>query len=448
MKRKFVALMLLLCCTSSVLLSGCQPGIVKEPISEQKNVSDEPATEKKVTEESGNSGTAATPVIAPLEIEEDSNAEAAYLTLSVNLARLNYQENRNMLVSPASVEFALGMALAGAEGKTLEEMNLLLGQGDSRNEILTFCKMFYDRLNDPENDSFHVANSFWINKTYIDSKLNPDYCATLKNNLQAEARLTKFDDSTVKEINNWVSKNTDEMIPAIINEIPDDAAAYLINALSFDGKWEKPYEEYQIKEDIFYNEDGSETTTDFLCETMGNYYEIENACGFRKNYKGGKYAFLAILPNEDVGLKNFLEGFTEETYNDFMDSQTYQYDVSTRLPKFTSAYDVTLNEQLQSLGMKSAFVPLLADFSGICAEQENGDNMNLVINKVLHKTYINVDENGTKASAVTSIEVGNCTTAVEPEKEWREVILDRPFLYAIIDNETNLPIFIGTVNQL
>ena len=140
-------------------------------------------------------------------------------------------------------------------------------------------------------------------------------------------------------------------------------------------------------------------------------------------------------------MKNYLETFDADAYLEFCESETGEYMVSTSLPKFEYSYSNELSEQLMSLGMTNAFDPDRADFGRMFAETGN----TLFISKVIHKTAITVDTEGTRAAAVTAIEMRDSCALEMPEKE---VTLDRPFVYAIIDTQTNLPIFLGTVNML
>ncbi len=434
MKKKIVTMLLILTCITSALLSGCTTTVINPDASDSTSIIDIPPTAAPYE-----------PVwlIAPTQTEEDQNVSEAYLSLTANLARMNYQPNTNMMISPASIEFALGMTLAGAEGETLAQMNRILGNTASREEILDFCRTYQNSLNEEEDSPFHVANSIWINKKIIKGSLKKTYTSTLDDVFNAESYTENFTNSTKNKINNWCSKNTNKMIPELLTEINPEAASYLINTICFEEEWVEPYEEWQIKEDIFHNEDETQTNAEFLHETLGFYYETDNACGFSKYYKGYKYAFVAVLPDEEVGLETYMENFSAKEYQDFMESETTKYDVRTKLPKFKNDYSVNLNNQLQMLGMTDAFTPA-ADFSGIIDKSQN----ELYISNVIHKTHIDLDECGTKAAAATLIEMRNATCAVTEEKQEREVYLDRPFLYMIVDMDTQMPIFIGTVNCL
>ncbi len=425
MKKKIIAFTLLSCITGCVLLSGCA-----SPSGNNRTSNEIPAFTG--SEES---------VLEATVTENDLNTSEAYLSLSANLLRLNYEENTNVLVSPASVEIALAMAMGGADNETLAQMQTLLGGGATPEEVYAFCQALMTEMTEDENASFHAANSVWVNENKNYGSFNPEYEALMEKAFGAELSTLPFDEKAEKKINNWVSDNTNEMIPEIVENIDTNSAAYLINALSFEAVWANPYEPDATHPGTFNNEDGTTSKATFMDETMYTYYETANASGFSKGYADGKYAFLAILPNEDITLKTFLETFDSDAYLAFCESETSEYMVSTSLPKFEYSYSNELSEQLMSLGMTNAFDPDRADFGRMFAEAGNA----LYIAKVLHKTAITVDTEGTRASAVTAIEMRDGCALEQPEKE---VKLNRPFVYAIIDTETNLPIFLGTVNTL
>ena len=173
------------------------------------------------------------------------------------------------------------------------------------------------------------------------------------------------------------------------------------------------------------------------------YYESDKATGFSKLYDGGKYKFVAILPKDEKSDANtFMAGFTPEDYSKFIGSATREYEVHSKIPKFKNEYDVILNDALKDLGINDAFDPGKADFTGIAHTEEN-----MFISQVLHKTFIELDEKGTKAAAATAITMGTAS-AEAPMKKMKEVICDRPFAYMIVDCENDKPVFIGTVNNI
>ena len=166
----------------------------------------------------------------------------------------------------------------------------------------------------------------------------------------------------------------------------------------------------------------------------------ENSTGFIKNYSGGKYSFAALLPNEGIDIYEYIQGLTGERLQNTFDGAQASA-VKATMPKFSYEYESSLNDALKKLGMNSAFDESKADFS----KMGKSSNGNIFISEVKHKTFICVDERGTKAGAVTSVAMDN--GAADP-MSMHSVKLDRPFVYMIIDNDTNLPLFIGAVTDI
>ena len=252
----------------------------------------------------------------------------------------------------------------------------------------------------------------------------------------AQAYKAAFDDQTLKDINNWVKDHTDGMIDSILNQIDEDAVMYLINALVFDAEWQHVYDKSDVYKGKFTNIGGIEKQVDMMHSEETVYLQDENAIGFMKPYSGSKYNFAVLLPNEGIDIYEYIAGLTGESLMETLSTPQLGMVMAT-LPKFSYEYELTMNDVLKELGMPSAFSGSTADFSKM-AQSSRG---NIYIGDVLHKTFISVDELGTKAGAITKVQMNDESA---PMSEW-VVTLNRPFIYMIIDNETNLPVFIGTV---
>ncbi|MBP5654298.1 MAG: serpin family protein [Clostridiales bacterium] len=349
----------------------------------------------------------------------------------------------NVMVSPASVMFALDLADAGACKNTLAEINKVIGGGDlTPEQQQAFASQWMKDLNASEDVKFSVANAIWSNKELIGDKMNPEYIEFVEKLYEAKAKSMKFDDGAKSDINKWVNEKTKGMIDKVIDNIDPSTAAFLVNAIAFEGAWEEKYESYQVTPGTFRGTNGNGDAM-MMTEASPYYYESDKAIGFSKMYEGGRYCFVAILPkDENTDANSFMTQFTGDDYAKFIASKTADYDVTTKIPKFKNDYDVLLNDALKDMGIKDAFDPAGADFTGIAHTDQN-----LFISKVIHKTFIDLDENGTKAAAVTAVSV-ECAGIMPDEKERKEVICDRPFGYMIVDCENNKPVFIGTVNNI
>lgn len=373
----------------------------------------------------------------------NSNFISTYSDFSLKLLKASCDDSiksgKNVLISPESVSIAMAMAGNGADKNTKKEIYDVLGNGldtESYNKMLSYTEQ---TLNDSEG-YFNSSNSIWIRATNNQTKVSEDYIKDTKSYFNADSFYAPFNDTTLKELNSWVDKNTNHMIPTILDEFSPNSMVYLINAIAFNGKWKAGYNKQQIVEDTFTNGNGKTENCLMLTSTENAYIATKNATGVIKEYENDKYAFMAILPNEGISISQFLESFDGETFQT-MYSEKFKTDVITRIPKFATEYEANLTSPLKSLGIKDAFNGKTADFSKMSKVSE------LYIGNVIHKTSITLDENGTKAAAATAVEMRTKSTETV-SKDTKTVILNRPFIYAIIDTETGMPIFLGVVNSV
>lgn len=344
--------------------------------------------------------------------------------------------DKNTLISPLSIQLALAMAANGADGNTKAEMEELLAGTYGLEDLNKYLYTYVNGLPTAEDYKVNIANSIWFRADKNRLSVEEDFLQTNANYYSAQLNASPFDGNTVTDINNWVNENTDGMIKEILKEIKDEAIMYLINAISFDAKWSQPYSLERVYESEFSTFDGTKQDIEMMYADEWNYLEDDKATGFVKSYKDNKYSFVAILPKEEgeEAFYDYIESLDVEKIQSMLDNQMSRK-VSTALPKFSYEYSLSMVDVLKTLGMKDAFSGGAADFSKM-AQSAYG---NIYISEVAHKTFIQVDELGTRAGAVTMVEMSD---ECEPGNS---VILDRPFVYMIIDNETQLPIFIGTV---
>lgn len=350
---------------------------------------------------------------------------------SINLFKKTVTKDKSSLISPTSVLLALSMTANGADKDTLSQMEEVLGIPIE--ELNEYLYAYVKSLPNEEKAKLSIANSIWIKEGFQAEQTflqkNADY-------YNAAAYKSAFDDQAIKDINNWVNQNTDGTIEKIIEEINPSTVMFLINAMVFDAEWKETYEENNVYNDTFTSIDGSKTTVEFMKSIEGKYINSNNATGFIKPYASG-YSFVALLPDEDVSIDALINSLSGESFLQSVQNAENK-SVMAYLPKFSYEYTIQMNDALMQLGMPDAFDGNKADFSKI-SKTNNG----LFIGEVLHKTFIKVDEKGTKAGAVTKVDLKENTIDSEIV-----VKLDRPFMYAIIDNTTNLPIFIGTVMDI
>ncbi len=388
------------------------------------------------------SPTAAYQFVPAADISSDEKFLIGANEFSVDLFRntvmKDLENGKNTLVSPESVLFALGMTSNGAKGDTLKQMqNVLCKDVDTD----TFNKNMNKLMTSAQSSSdfkFSIANSVWV-KDMQGMTLTEQFARSCKQMYNAEMFKAPFNDETLKQMNNWVNEKTDKMIPKIIDEFGDDTAAVLLNCIAFDAKWEKPYEKKDVVENREFNlQSGKKVNCSMMHSEEKLYVSDDKSQGFIKNYKGGKYAFMAILPNEDVSLSDYVKSMTAQSFAKMYAGKTTQYQVLASVPKFKYDYSAKLNDTLKQMGITDAFDGEKADFSGMTEQQK------LFISNVLHKTHIELDEEGTKAAAATAVTM-DVSGALPAKEDIKEIRLDRPFAYAIMDTQTGLPVFMGTV---
>ena len=413
---------------ASLIFSGCSVNLKKDkPLKENPNVKTEINLDKVA------------------ETQYDRNLmEKEYRRFSLDLLNQTIKDadgEGNVMVSPASVMMALDMVAAGAKGDTLKQLTDIFAKGQGPLDQQAFAAALMDKINGSKDVDFTCANAVWSNEKSLGDGINTRYVDYIKETFLAEYKAEAFGKDTADEINKWADEHTKHMINKIINDLDPDAAMILVNAICFDGKWETEYEDYQVKTGKFTKADGSTQNVMFLSDETRDYFETDKATGFMKAYKGGEYAFLAILPKDgSISANAFAKDFTAEDYEKFIKSASTEWDVYSKMPEFKSDFELTMNDTLKTLGAGDVFDENKADLSGIAGEP--GD---LFVSKVIHKTHIEVDRTGTKAAAVTAVSVE--TASAEPP-EFKTVNCDRPFVYAIVDVKTMTPIFIGTVNEV
>ena len=356
----------------------------------------------------------------------------------MRLFRVSFKEDQNTLISPMSILAALAMTANGAEGETLSQMEAVLGQ--SREVLNSWYK--YGTVYD--DSVLNSANAIWFREN-AGLTVEESFLQTNADYYNAGVYQAPFNDSTVKDINQFVDKNTKGMIPEILQEIPSEAVMYLVNALAFEDKWEEEYRKHQIQDGIFTKEDGTRQNVDMMWSEESRYYENDLCTGFRKYYRSGepnRFAFVALLPKEGVSLQALVNGLDGKQLQEFL-AQPEEATVEAAIPGFETEFHAQMGEILKEMGMTDAFDGKRADFSGLGSSPEG----NLFIGRVLHKTFISVGEEGTRAAATTVVEMAPTAAPPTEEEEIKQVILDRPFLYMIVDCSSNTPVFIGSLTD-
>lgn len=353
--------------------------------------------------------------------------------------------DKNIFYSPYSIASALSMLDVGAGGITKEELEDTLGitnLDEWNDEMKAYLSKDWS-----QNTFVNTANSIWMNKdTTWSSNIEKDFLTPAKNYYSGEVYEADFvgqPDKVVQSVNNWVSTNTNKMIPEILKEVPGGTVMMLINAVYFEGKWDTPFTEDNTFQGKFYGTD-KESVVDMMHLYGEHFTYIDNGeiKGITLPYDGDSIVMKVFMPTADDGdINELFDKLSNEEKQKLIDSldDASNVEIDTlQLPKFTDEQSIDgLDDILKNMGIQSAYSES-ADFSKIA----NG----IAVSSVNHKAKVIVDENGTKAAAETDIMIKE--TAMMPSEETYNFIVDKPFVYVIEDQSTGMILFMGRVNSL
>ncbi len=349
----------------------------------------------------------------------------------------NQEGDKNIFISPLSVSMALGMALNGADGDTYEAMKQTLElAGLTEDEINKSYESLIELLRglDPEV-IFQIANSIWYKQGFIVKESFLDKC---QQHFDAVAEELDFDDpGAVDTINAWVNENTDGKIEGIVDPPIDQATVmFLINAIYYNGTWKYQFDEQDTRSETFYLTDGSESECQMMMQhsTLA-YLRSDTFEAVDLPYGNGKYSMTVLLPAQNNDIDNLITNLNDVSWDYWM-SRLVEQELTLYLPKFTLEYDLLMNDVLKAMGMEVAFSPLEANFNRMYdAGQVEG---NMRIGKVKHKTFVKVNEEGTEAAAVTSVEM--VLEGAPPSMR-----VNRPFIFVIRENHSGSILFAGKI---
>jgi serine protease inhibitor len=345
--------------------------------------------------------------------------------------------DHNLMVSPLSVSMALGMARNGAAGATLDSINVALRMAGMTetdiNESFKYILATFSSL-DPMV-KLSIANSIWYRNTF---SVEQNFITTNQDYLNAQVKPLDFSDpESVSTINNWCSSNTNQLIPKIIASIPPDMVMYLINAVYFKGQWKYTFDKAQTTSKPFYLYGGSAVEVPTMLQHAGlRYYSDKQFEVVELPYNQGNFNMEVLLPSAGYAIDDIIVQLSQENWNNWS-RQLNAKDIQIELPKFKFKYNEGgMIPILSAMGMSIAFDPYNADFTRI------NSNGGLYISDIKHKTYIETNEEGTEAAAVTSVGVG--VTSVNPNEPYN-LLINKPFVFFINEKATGSILFIGTV---
>ena len=346
-------------------------------------------------------------------------------------------QGHNVLISPLSISLALSMTLNGADGSTKSNIINTLGlNGLSVDEI---SQIYFDLVSAlkkaDSNVVMEIANSIWIKKEY---PVLESFITASQNYYDARVQSLEFNQAALVTINNWVSEKTNGKIPIILNQISADEIMFLINAIYFNGKWQIQFDKSNTEEDAFTLSTGLSATVPLMMikEHFG-YSEQPGYRALKMPYGNGKFEMVMLLPDEGKSADQLAQQLNPSVWENLKMSLASDSKVDVWIPRFKFSWDSELKDILSSLGMAVAFSKTEANFFKINATDQ------LYISKVKHKSFIEVNEEGTEATAATSVAIG--VTSMGPGGA--RFHATRPFLFFITEEDTGAILFAGKVEN-
>lgn len=343
----------------------------------------------------------------------------------------------NIVVSPYSVSTALSMAYNGAGSKTKTEMQNVLDYTGLSDEAVNQqnLSLYKSLMQVNPSSELTVANAMFANKNFEFVKAFMD-----SNQKYYGAKLETLDFadlSTVNKINNWVKDNTKSKIPNILDKVAPDAILYLVNAVYFKGVWLDEFKKDETQPVDFKLSNGSKKTVEMMNRSAKmSYFAGNNFQAVMLPYKDKRLQMCIFLPDKKSNITAFINSLTSESWSEWRE-QFRKEEGHLGLPRFKVEYKTELSEVLKAAGMPCAFEDNCADFKKMIEQ-------NAMISRVLHKTYLEVNEKGTEAAAATAIEMSVTSAPMNPKPPF-EMICDRPFVVAIRDEKTNAILFVGAI---
>ncbi len=345
----------------------------------------------------------------------------------------------NLMISPLSVSYALGMTYNGAAGTTLDAFRDVLHFNDlTNNEVNESYKDLMGQLVTLDDlVEFSIANSIWYR---MDFEVLTDFIDTNREYFDAAVKKADFSDpQTLVDINQWIEDKTNGKIKDMLDYIPADAVMYLINAIYFNAQWKYEFDKEATAAGDFYLAGGSVHTTDFM-QVNGNFYYTSNEDfqAVELPYGDSAFSMVVILPSGDNMVADVVNKMDVEQWEAWFENSA-MHNVQVEMPKFKYEFKDLFNKPLSDLGLGVAFSPSTADFSRINPAKD------LFISRVIHQTFIDVQEEGTEAAAATIVEM--CFTSIEGGGGPLIFRINKPFLYVIKENSTGAIMFMGKVGK-
>jgi serine protease inhibitor len=380
---------------------------------------------------------ASTALAGDLEKLADANTGFAFDLLK-QIAK--EQPGQNIFISPFSVSTVLQMVGDGAVGETKVEMQRVLKTTDLSAETLNAaCKDLNQSLNSQTNVILNLVNAIW-HENWI--HLTPAFVSDNQDFFQVEiAGVDSFTNTKSADIiNDWADKKTHGKIKQVVRfPFPASTRVVLANAIYFKGKWAEPFDKSQTKPRDFHLYNGGEKQVPMMRQSRTfSYQEGDDFQAVRLPYAGDRLQMFLFLPATNSNPQKLLANLNSESWYNKILPRFSDRKGTLVFPKFKLDYNILLNDSLEALGMKRAFQEGVADFSRMV------DNDSLFITIVKQKSFVDVNEEGTEAAAVTTVMLSDSAMPLRPPKPF-EMIVDRPFVFVIEDSKTQSILFMGTI---
>ncbi|MDQ7816628.1 MAG: serpin family protein [Melioribacteraceae bacterium] len=376
------------------------------------------------------------PIRELTRIEKQLVSSADNFSLKIFKKIAEAEQEKNVFISPLSISMALGMTLNGAEGETYDAMRRTLSLADiTQQETNESYQSLIELLTKIDREVImQIANSIWYRNTI---QVKQNFIETNQKYFNATINPMNFGDpATINIINNWVKESTNGKIDKIVEKIDAQTIMFLINAIYFKGTWKYQFDKNKTRDDLFTKQSGEKVP----CKMMN----LENDFYLSSNdtftvidlpYGKGNFSMTILLPDKDKSLNDVLNSLTDATWSGLI-SNLVKMKKELYMPRFKLEYKLNLNNTLKALGMSVAFDPYGANFKKLYDGSENA-----YISNVEHKTFVDVNEEGTEAAAVTSVEIG-LTSIMDTV-----IRLDRPFIFVIREKNSNCILFIGKLED-
>lgn len=354
--------------------------------------------------------------------------------------RLNAQksENQNVVISPLSTAMVLGMAYNGTSGVTQDEFSKILGWDQvTLDQLNRFNRRLIDHLHQESRDiQMNISNSIWYNKRL---NIDSDFLKRNRENFQAfSSAIDSETQPTSRLINRWVAESTNDKIQQVIDEGAVGDMLYILNATYFKGNWKNDFNESKTTESKFYLEDGTSKPVRMMWQKADlNYFDGDSFQLVELPYENENYCMYILLPDNDVKIDRLIGSLNYTSWYENKKQLSLKRNINFGMPRFHCEHAVMMQDLLAGMGLEDLFNSTNTDLSGITDKQ-------VAISEMMHKAAIDVDEKGTEASAATSVAI-SFTTLVEDDPF--NLIINRPFVFAIEEKRSNTLLFIGKMSK-